>query len=115
MLKKVTHSLIRGTSLSLFALASVTLSANNSPEETVVRALVDIQQGRMLSAGKQLQPLLKQRPKFQLAHILYADVLNAQAGAQLNLNSLASTDKLFLDGLFAEVFSQAVVVSCDIY
>ena len=93
--------LIRGACLSLLAVSCMTASANN-PEETVIKALVDIQQGRMISAEQHLQPLLKQRPKFKLAHLLYSDVLNARAGSQLNLNSLGGSDRSSLDGLFAE-------------
>lgn len=85
---------MQGFGLLALATASVTLSANNHPEETVIKALVDMQKGRMISAEQHLQPLLQQRPKFKLAHLLYADVLNARAGAELNLSAMGATDLL---------------------
>lgn len=72
------------------------------PEETVIRALVDIRQGQIGSAERHLQPLLEQRPKFKLAHLIYADILNARAGVQLNMDSMIAADAASMGGLLAE-------------
>lgn len=72
------------------------------PEDTVVRALMDMRQGRMSSAEATLEPLIEQRPKFKLAQLLYADILNARSGSSLNMQTLGQSDQHSLDGLLAE-------------
>ena len=90
-------------SASLILLSSLPTHANKlDPEDTVIQALMDMRQGRMSSAEANLVPLIEQRPKFKLAQLLYADILNARSGSSLNMQSLGQSDQSSLDGLLAE-------------
>ena len=90
-------------SASLILLSGLPTHANNlDPEDTVIQALMDMRQGRMSLAEASLVPLIEQRPKFKLAQLLYADILNARSGSSLNMQSLGQSDQNSLDGLLAE-------------
>ena len=107
-MKRVTNKTIKTTlcgliTLSICVLSSIPTQASKlDPEDVVVQALMDMRQGRMSTAEASLEPLIEQRPKFKLAQLLYADILNARAGSSLNMQSLGQSDQSSLDGLLAE-------------
>jgi len=103
--KTLSHNLpVTALTFCVCFLASTQLIAfDNDPEEVVVNALMDLRQGRMQSAEKNLAELLEKRPKFKLAHLLYADILTARSGTNVSsMQRFGPSDQSSLDGLFAE-------------
>ncbi|MDH5425171.1 MAG: L,D-transpeptidase family protein [Gammaproteobacteria bacterium] len=74
---------------------------NQSPEQQLINALTSIQSQQLEQAISQLQQLLKSKPDFKLAQLIYADVLLAKAQGLEKVGQLLKQNVL-LEGFLAE-------------
>lgn len=76
-------------------------SLSQSPEQQLISALTSIQLQQLDRAMTQLQNLLKSKPDFKLAQLVYADVMLAKAQGLEKVGQLLKKNSL-LEGFLAE-------------
>ncbi len=85
--------------LLLFFVSNISYA--QSPEQQLIRALTSIQSQHIDIAISQLQQLVKSKPDFKLAQLVYADMMLAKSQGLKKVGQLLQKNKL-LDGFLQE-------------
>lgn len=87
--------------LILMSTATYAQSINKSPEQQLIRALSSIKSQKLDLAMQQLQALVKAKPDFKLAQLVFADVMLAKAQGIHRVGETLKQNKV-LEGFLAE-------------
>lgn len=100
-MKSYCKQLVIAFTLMMSAMVSFAQPFSQSPEQQLIHALTSIQSQQLDQAMTQLQELVKNKPDFKLAQLVYADVMLAKSQGLAKVGQLLNQN-ILLEGFLAE-------------